>query len=208
MHPFGVLLFRILLGSLWVLAGIAKLSEKGDRGDAVAQFGLTSRPVSRLVGFALPGVELVLGLALLLGALLPVASAGSALLLLLFAGAIAVNLVRGRRFECHCFGSMGHALISWGAVIRNGVLALVSLGLALQPSAWLSADALNRVPRAGEPSPPAQDALPVLLLALGIGVFGFAAAQAAATASAIARSSWGPALNLPERRLLRRWMKG
>ena len=65
-------------------------------------------------------------------ALLPVATAwwgaaGGLTLLLLFVAAIAANLARGRRAECHCFGQLHSAPAGWKTLARNGVLAAVAV---------------------------------------------------------------------------------
>jgi hypothetical protein len=57
----------------------------------------------------------------------------AAALLSLYALAMSINLVRGRRdLDCGCGGPAGDAqAISWGLVIRNGFLALLALVAAL-----------------------------------------------------------------------------
>ena len=55
------------------------------------------------------------------------ALAGSALVLVLYAGAIAVNLVRGRRFiDCGCSGFAGQQPLGVWLVVRNLLLALMA----------------------------------------------------------------------------------
>lgn len=57
-------------------------------------------------------------------------AAGLALLLLLFAGAMAVNLLRGRRdISCGCWGARS-SRISWGKVAANLAVAVTALLLA------------------------------------------------------------------------------
>src|SRR5438445_228092 len=101
MHPFIILLARLALGSTWVVAGIAKLAQRGSRGDSVAEFGLLPRRLADAVGRALPWAELALGLLLLAGLWTSAAAAASAALLVAFTLAISINLARGRRVECH-----------------------------------------------------------------------------------------------------------
>src|SRR5262245_23356225 len=98
-----LLLFgRLLLAIVFLFAGLAKLVDRSAFRQTVVDFGCPDRwvpPASR----SLPLIECVVGLALI-----PVASAwwgalGALLLLLLFVGAISVNLARGKRPRCQCF---------------------------------------------------------------------------------------------------------
>src|SRR5438552_1077664 len=99
MHPYAVLLARLGLGSMWMVAGAAKLGQREPPGKSVARFGLLPRWAADAVGRALPVAELTLGLLLLLGQWTAGAAAASAALLLLFSGAITLNLLRGRKVE-------------------------------------------------------------------------------------------------------------
>lgn len=95
-------------------------------------------PASMVDGVALviPGIEAGLACALLVAFVVPsfrVASlVGSALLLAVYAGVLAVNLLRGRRHvDCGCAGPAGRQPISWWLVARNGMLIVAALLAAL-----------------------------------------------------------------------------
>src|SRR5918992_5454999 len=47
-------------------------------------------------------------------------------LLMLFVVGIALNLARGRKPDCHCFGQLHSAPAGWNTLARNGVLAAVA----------------------------------------------------------------------------------
>ncbi len=47
-------------------------------------------------------------------------------LLALFIGGISINLARGRKPDCHCFGQLYSKPIGWSTLIRNVVLAAVA----------------------------------------------------------------------------------
>jgi hypothetical protein len=82
-------------------------------------------PAARL----LPWVEIATGVGLLIPATRAPALAMFACLILLYAAAMALNLWRGRRqIDCGCGGD-AHPL-SWGLVLRNGVLAAAALLVA------------------------------------------------------------------------------
>jgi hypothetical protein len=85
-------------------------------------------PVARL----LPVIEAALGIGILVPVTRQAALVGVAALVLLYAVAMAINLVRGRRsIDCGC-GGAAHPL-SWGLVARNLVLAAAAM-IASQPA--------------------------------------------------------------------------
>jgi hypothetical protein len=129
------------------------------------------------------------------------AAAASAGLLAVFALAISLNLARGQKIECHCFGQWGRARISWASVARNLALLGAALLLVRFRPEYLTLEGCLR-----STDPPVLDFIPVLLLAVtGIMVWSLGVA-AWAVAHALARAEGGPALGLPERRYLRRWL--
>jgi uncharacterized membrane protein YphA (DoxX/SURF4 family) len=104
----ALLATRVLLALVFGVAGLAKLADRAGSQQALRDFGLPGW-LGRPVGVLLPLVEL--GVAV---ALLPAASAwrgavGATVLLLLFVVAMAINLLRGRRPACHCFGQLHSA---------------------------------------------------------------------------------------------------
>jgi hypothetical protein len=73
-----------------------------------------------------------------------VPAVGAALLLVIYASAVAVNLLRGRdHIDCGCVGAAGRRPIAWVLVARNGVLSGVALVAALpaapRPLVWIDA---------------------------------------------------------------------
>ena len=81
------------------------------------------------VARALPVVEVALGIGVLVPLTRQPALIAFAALMLLYAGAMGVNLIRGRRqIDCGC-GGEAHPL-SWGLVLRNAVLAALALAVS------------------------------------------------------------------------------
>jgi peroxiredoxin/uncharacterized membrane protein YphA (DoxX/SURF4 family) len=121
----ALLIARLLLAVVFILAGVAKLSDlKGSR-KAITDFGLPAVLASPLA-LLLPLAELGVGTALI-----PASSAwwgalGALGLLLLFVVGISINLARGRKPDCHCFGQLHSAPAGWKTLARNGVLAAVA----------------------------------------------------------------------------------
>src|SRR5918992_635576 len=121
----AVLFARLLLAAVFVVAGIAKLADRGASRRAITDFGVPAA-LGGPLGILLPLAELAVA-----AALIPTSTAfwgalGALALLLLFIAGIGANLARGRRPDCHCFGQLHSAPAGWSTLARNGVLAAVA----------------------------------------------------------------------------------
>ncbi|MBA3472398.1 MAG: redoxin domain-containing protein [Rubrobacter sp.] len=121
----ALLIARLVLAAVFAVAGIAKLTDRAGSRQAIVGFGLPATLASPLA------VLLPLGELALAAALIPTATAwwgalGALVLLLLFVAGIALNLARGRKPDCHCFGQLHSAPAGWATLARNGVLAAVA----------------------------------------------------------------------------------
>lgn len=123
------------VGLLFLQAGLAKWQQREEFGAVVANYNILPEQISMTLGRWLPGCEVILGMGLLsvsataAGPILVWMAVG---LLLLFASAMAINLVRGRKqINCGCgVGGMNRDL-SWGKVTEN--LCLSGLLVLLAP---------------------------------------------------------------------------
>ncbi|MFC3440619.1 MauE/DoxX family redox-associated membrane protein [Sphingobium rhizovicinum] len=129
---FG-LTVSIAVGLLFLAAGIAQWRHRALLSGVIANYRLLPAALVAPAATALPLAEVATGAALLIG-LHPLAVVAAMALLLLFAGAMAINIVRGRsHIDCGCgHGALRHP-IGWPLVARNIALAAL-LGLRLPPA--------------------------------------------------------------------------
>ena len=120
-----VLASRLLLAAVFVVAAVAKLSDRGGTRDAVEAFGAPKR-AGAVLALGLPAAELAVAVLLLPSATALAGALGALVLLALFSAAIALNLVRGRAPECHCFGQLHSEPAGPRTLVRNGALAGVA----------------------------------------------------------------------------------
>lgn len=120
-----LLLARLLLAAVFVVAGLAKLADRKGSRQAMRDFGVPSRLAGPL-GILLPIAELVVAVALIPTATAWWGALGALTLLLLFVAGIGLNLARGKRPDCHCFGQLHSAPAGWPTLARNGALAAVA----------------------------------------------------------------------------------
>ena len=124
---------QILLGLLFLIASLAKIVDVTSLASQVHNFHLLPFWSEHLVAMTLPWIELVAGLALVLGIR---ARAGAWLLGVLLAGftaGIVLAMARGLNFECGCFGTADGTRVGWTKLGENlGMLALAAVG-SLRP---------------------------------------------------------------------------
>ena len=102
------LVARLVTGGVWVWAGGAKLTDPYAAVMAVRAYQLLPGSVAEAVGYALPTLEVVIGVALILGLLTRGAAVVSALLFIAFIIGIASAWARGLQIDCGCFGGGGY----------------------------------------------------------------------------------------------------
>lgn len=105
--PWVGLIARLVTGAVWLVAGALKLTEPDASIAAVRAYELLPSSVAETVGTALPALEMVIGLALVLGVFTRGAAALSALLFVAFIIGIASVWARGIEIDCGCFGGGG-----------------------------------------------------------------------------------------------------
>lgn len=110
---------RFVLATVFLLAGLAKLGDRRGFADAVAGYGLLPARLTGPVARAVPPVEIAAALLLAAGVATRAVAAALAALLVVFAAAVAVNLARGRRMSCACFGTSVEQDLTWFTVLRN-----------------------------------------------------------------------------------------
>jgi len=136
----GVL--RASLALLFAAAALHKLRDPAGFAARLAGYALLPAWSVRAFAFALAGAELALCVGLVLPATARLSALTAMALLLVYAGAIAINLRRGRRgIDCGC--GLAPRPLGSDLVLRNVVLAAFALCAALPsgPRAlvWLDA---------------------------------------------------------------------
>ncbi|WP_134764976.1 MauE/DoxX family redox-associated membrane protein [Nocardioides sp. 1609] len=108
MKQWVAVLARLVVGGVWLYAGLAKLTDPLGSVTAVQAYELLPRALEEPVGYALPAVEVVIGLALVLGLMTRGAAVISAVLFVGFIIGIASVWARGMEIDCGCFGGGGY----------------------------------------------------------------------------------------------------
>lgn len=111
-----------IVGAVFVWAGATKLQARSAWAAQARDMGAPRWSIENV-----PFMELVVGAMLILGWWPQVTLVAGVAMLISFTGLIAMNLLRGNRPACACFGVRSARPISWLFVVRN----VVFVGLLL-----------------------------------------------------------------------------
>jgi uncharacterized membrane protein YphA (DoxX/SURF4 family) len=140
------LLARLVVGGVWIVAGVLKLPDPAESVRAVRAYQLLPEAVVPTVGHALPIVEIVVGGCLVLGLLTRGAAVVSMVLFAAFIFGISSAWSKGLQIECGCFGGGGTEKGASdkypGEIARDLGLAALSAYLIWRPRTRLAADSL------------------------------------------------------------------
>lgn len=138
-----MLLIRIVLAAIFIASGVMKIADRSAVTGAASELGVPpslAGPVTAL----LVGAELVIAFFLLVPVTAPAGGWSAFAVLTGLSGVVTVNLARGRRPSCHCFGRFSTGAIGWHTVGRNLLLAVggAAVGLGGQDTQILAAAGL------------------------------------------------------------------
>lgn len=129
---------QIALGAVFVAAAIPKIADPPGFAHMIYNYRLLPGAAINAVALLMPWLELVAGLALILGVWRREAALAVGAMLLVFLAAIGVNLARGHAVDCGCFdvqsaGKSREELLTemrWVLLRDVGLLVLVAQVLA------------------------------------------------------------------------------
>ena len=141
-HPYFTLVSRLILGGVFIFAGIVKLPHISTLIWEIEQYQILPESLARVYGYALPPIEIALGILLVLGILIKISAPVSGLVVLSFIIAKISAFARGLDISiCPCFGPAIPLLAIHSLAIDFVLLALVTQ-LISHRGEFLSVDAL------------------------------------------------------------------
>jgi len=127
-HKTVLLVFRLVLGGLFVYAGIVKVLEPLDFAQNIRNYRLVGQSLAFIAALVLPWLEILAGAFLIAG----LWKRGAALiisgLLVFFIVLTLVTMIRGLDVDCGCFGALSRKS-GWSVILED--LAMLYLGLCL-----------------------------------------------------------------------------
>jgi uncharacterized membrane protein YphA (DoxX/SURF4 family) len=102
-HPWLTIRVQLALGAIFVIAAIPKLADPPSFAHMIYNYRLVPASLINLSALVMPWVELLAGLALILGVWKAAARNVIGILLAIFIIAISINLIRDNAIDCGCF---------------------------------------------------------------------------------------------------------
>ena len=138
------LVARLILGVVLIVAGAEKVTHPAVSAQAVRAYQIFSYDLAGYVGYALPVLEILIGLLLVAGLFTRVSAVVGALLMLAFIIGISSAWARGLALDCGCFGGGGTIAASqtqypW-EILRDTGLAACAVWLVVRPHTLYSLD--------------------------------------------------------------------
>lgn len=124
--PWLIILFRLVLGYIFVDAGFDKILHPDTFARAIGNYHLLPWGLENAFAIVLPWVELLLGLGLIIGIYVDGSAVLSGALLLFFIFAIASAILRGYNIECGC-GLREGQMVGMGKIVEDLVLLVMSI---------------------------------------------------------------------------------
>jgi len=129
--PAVMFVTRMTIGLVFVVAALAKIGDLPWFAQQVHNFHLAPAWAENVLAMSLPWIELLAGLALVLGTQPRAGAALAFVLMFVFTVAVAIAWARGLDFRCGCFGKAGASTIGAAKFFENVGLTLLA-GLAMR----------------------------------------------------------------------------
>lgn len=129
-NEYNILTARIFLGALLIVASADKIGDPASFARSIEDYRLVSGTIAMVLATVIPWIELLCGLLMISGVLVPAAAMVAGTLLAVFTLAVFSALLRGLDISCGCL-SQDPALsrVSWLKIGENVLLIAVALFL-------------------------------------------------------------------------------
>ncbi len=138
--PWVGLVIRLVAAGIWLAAGVAKVADLEHFRSQTAAYDVLPHALVGPFAYALPFLEVGLGLYLALGLWIRPAAIVACVLMVVFIAAQAQAWYRGLVLDCGCFGAIAQQKVGLTTILRDAALGLPSLVMAIWPARLLSLD--------------------------------------------------------------------
>ncbi|HET7705607.1 MAG TPA: MauE/DoxX family redox-associated membrane protein [Thermoanaerobaculia bacterium] len=130
-HPWLTIRVQIALGAIFVVAALPKIADPPSFAHMVYNYRILPAGLINISALIMPWLELLAGLALILGVWKSAARNIIAAMLLVFIVAIAFNLIRDNAIDCGCFDQSAANLSHEERIWDMKVVILRDIGMLL-----------------------------------------------------------------------------
>jgi uncharacterized membrane protein YphA (DoxX/SURF4 family) len=139
--PYPTLLSRAVVGLVFLLAGVSKGLDMHAFAAEISAYQMAPSALIQPMAIALPLLEILIAVYLLVGLAQRWTAAAASVLLLIFISAMASALARGLTLDCGCFGnalglSALRETVSAGSIARDALWLALCVHLFFVPGIW------------------------------------------------------------------------
>ena len=124
-HPWLILVMRILLGLIFLYASYDKILDPGKFARSIANYHIVPFGLENSIAIILPWLELFIGVGLIAGIMVDGAAGITGSLLVIFILLILQAILRGFNIECGC-GLKEGEMVGWTKILENIVFLFAS----------------------------------------------------------------------------------
>ena len=124
-HPWLILVMRILLGLIFPYASYDKIMDPGKFARSIANYHIVPFGLENSIAIILPWLELFIGVGLIAGIMVDGAAGITGSLLVIFILLILQAILRGFNIECGC-GLKEGEMVGWTKILENIVFLFAS----------------------------------------------------------------------------------
>ena len=125
-NKYALLFFRLLVGAVFVYAGVVKIAEPLDFAESIRNYQLVGQALSFLAALILPWLEVLCGAFLIAGIWRRAAALLVSLMLGFFILLTLITIFRGLNVDCGCFGALSRTA-GWPLVLEDAVMLFMTL---------------------------------------------------------------------------------
>lgn len=153
-HPWLTIRVQIALGAIFVVAALPKIADPPSFAHMIYNYRILPGGLINLSALIMPWVELLAGLALILGVWTRGARWIIGLMLVTFIIAIGINLARGNAIDCGCFDTSAAGKTPEEQIRDMWMVVIRDIGMLLMVAQLWWAERARRL----SPPPPVVDA--------------------------------------------------
>ncbi len=141
-NPYLNLLARIILGGLFIFAGLGKIAIPEAFAKEIENYQLLPFSLVNIMAIILPWLEVVCGIFLLAGIRIKASASILAGLLVTFLIAISWAMAHNLKINCGCFAQAEATPVGWPKILEDAAMLLLALYLIKFPLKTFSLESL------------------------------------------------------------------
>ena len=127
-HRWVLLLFRVIVGGVFIWAGALKIADPLGFAQSIKNYQVVPHTLAFLIAVVLPWVEVLSGAFLIIGLYRRSSALIISLLLAGFIALVALALARGIDTSCGCFGSLDRRA-DFSLILIDAVLLVLAMNI-------------------------------------------------------------------------------